>query len=112
MIEPNDFLRELRSRASEDESSVEAIDFEASGGGEFLVGRTVTVSTYPTVAKACYAIQIDSIAGNDVEGATPTFASASHPNIFAWNVGKSIPPSGTEVVVASAPGGRWVFQYD
>lgn len=112
MIEFSDYIRELRSKSADTDTVIDSPGFESAGGGAFLVGRTATISTYPTVAKACYAIQIDSIAGNDTEGSTPTFASASHPNMFAWNVGKSIPPSGTEVVVALAPGGRWVFQYD
>lgn len=112
MLQTSDFVRELRSQDSETDAVVDSSGVETAGGGAFLVGRTTTVATYPTVAKACYAIQIDSIAGNDTEGSTPTFASASHPTIFAWNVGKSIPPSGTEVVIALAPGGRWVFQYD
>lgn len=76
-----------------------------------LVGKTRTISAYPTTAKAWYGIDTNSISGDEAEGAAATFAGRSEPALRALNLGSNIPPVGTVVRVDREAGGRWVFTY-
>jgi hypothetical protein len=73
--------------------------------------RTVTVVTYPTVAKAMYAVQfVDDLQCAETEGAAPTL-NLSGVTEYALNLGTAIPPNGT-AVLADLFAGLWVFRYD
>ncbi len=72
---------------------------------------TTTVTTYPTSAGVFYACNPELIYGNETEGATPTFTADGSTIVYALNLGTSIPPNGTILVIHSV-GGRWVFRFD
>jgi hypothetical protein len=75
-----------------------------------LVATTTHVTTYPTSAAAYYAVQVTAPGGNEVEGGAITLAAASGGKFFALNLGSSIPPEGTAVVIVQT-NGRWTFRY-
>ena len=80
-------------------------------GSAALIVKTYTKTTYPTSAAAFYACSPQLITGNETEGGTPTFTTDGNTTIYGLNLGTSIPPSGTQVVLHSV-GGRWCFRYD
>lgn len=76
-----------------------------------MIVTTTTVSSYPTSAGVFYGCNPDVITGSESEGATPTFTADTATVVYAVNLGTSIPPNGTKLVVHAA-GGRWCFRYD
>ena len=70
----------------------------------------VVAGTYPTDAARTYALTPQDLDGDETEGATATFVAGTG-TFYAYNLGGSIPPVGSKVVV-HAVGGRWCFRWD
>jgi hypothetical protein len=79
-------------------------------GTDCRTARTVTVTTYPTTAKAAYGIQITDTVCAETEGAAPTITLQSGTE-YALNLGGTIPPVGTDILIERSPNGYWVFSY-
>lgn len=76
-----------------------------------LLVRTKTVTTYPTTAGSFYACSAVLLTGAETEGGAGTLTLDSSPTIYAYNIGSSIPASGTNLVITYVRD-RWVFRYD
>jgi len=76
-----------------------------------LLVQTVTITTYPTVAKSIYAVKTITATGPETEGGTVTLSGVTGDPFFATNLGSAIPPTGTPTV-ANLIGGQWVFIYN
>lgn len=103
----HDETRTLRRRLTGVEQALAARGAPTAVASEALVGRTTAVDTYPTVARAYYAMQPVRITGRIGEGIVPTL-TAGGSVFYAMNVGTAIPDEGTDLVVSMA-GGRFVF---
>jgi hypothetical protein len=75
-----------------------------------VLAQTSVKSKYPTVAQAIYFLITGALDSKPTEGSAATF-TADGGNLFGANVGSSIPPQGTNVIVSSVAG-RWVFRFD
>jgi hypothetical protein len=80
------------------------------GGSAVVVCKTTTVSVYPTTAAAFYAVTPQTVIGTETEGGGGTIA-ADAGTFYALNLGSTVPPPGTNVIVTHV-GHRWVFRYD
>ncbi|MDR3639059.1 MAG: hypothetical protein P4L84_34965 [Isosphaeraceae bacterium] len=76
-----------------------------------LVCQTTKVTTYPTSAKAYYAVQAQLVGGTETEGSAGSYSSDGTSVFYALNLGSVIPPQGT-IVVCYYVDYRWVFRYD
>ena len=106
---PTDELRTIRRRHAELVGTVMAPLAYASGAPAMLA-LTTTIQTYPTDAQAYFACRPLILLGNEIEGG-PGNVTPGSDTFFALNIGSSIPPSGTQVLVTFV-GNRWVFRYD
>jgi hypothetical protein len=103
-------MRTDRLRQEAISEALELADIETDGGSVSFLGQTTTITTYPTTAGLYYAVTPLSVGGSEAEGSTATFTSESG-TVMAYNVGSTVPPNGTKVLV-SGVGGRWVFRWD
>jgi hypothetical protein len=78
-------------------------------GAPSIVARTKAVTTYPTVAARLFACEPLSVLGAEVEGTTAT-KTLRGGTTYAFNLGASIPPVGSEVLLTYVAY-RWVFSY-
>jgi hypothetical protein len=83
---------------------------DGNGGNTAVVGSTVTITTYPTIAGAFYGMQPQSIFGDEVEGGAGTSTNYGVP-FLSYNLGGAIPGNGTQHL-NSYIDNRWVFRYD
>jgi hypothetical protein len=106
--------RIMRERQEDLADDIEALEGEErSDGSSSLLVQTVAESTYPTTPLACFACTPVTIDGEDTEGAAANFAvDDSGAILYAFNLGSSVPPVGTALVVDDVGGGRYVFRYD
>ncbi len=79
-------------------------------GTPCLVARTTTIATYPTAAQRFYACSPVAVLGPEVEGGAAALSPLAS-TFFALNLGGTVPPPGTDLVVAFV-GNRWVFRHD
>lgn len=100
-----------RERHEDLEALVDRTDLAGTDGSAALLVQTTTVVTYPTSAAKFYGTNPVEIDGTATEGGAATYTPDPTQVIYCLNVGAAIPPPGTNVL-ASAVGGRWVFQYD
>ncbi len=105
-------LRILRNRQTAASTALDrsSVDPEQHGSAAMCC-ITTTVTTYPTTAGRFYACHPEVITGSESEGATPTFTADTATIVYAVNLGTSIPPVGT-IIVVHAVGGRWCFRWD
>jgi hypothetical protein len=105
---------QLRRRQSEILGLADGLANPASAvGGAAVLVRTITRTTYPTVAGRVYAVVPSRVVVTEAEGQTPTFTDAANGDCFyALNLGSAIPPSGTRLVATLTPGGLYAFRYD
>jgi hypothetical protein len=83
---------------------------EGASGSESMVARTVSLGSYPTTAQSYFALNPITVLGAEVEGGSATLTA--EPGIFfALNIGSTIPPTGTDLLVTFI-GNRWAFRYD
>lgn len=111
MSDPDDMLRELRSRDRSLVDSLDRLPSSALGSRTSFLGVTVSGGSYPTVASRVYLMSERQTAVNDTENATPTYSSASYANVPAINLGSAVPTVGSgPYVVRLGPDGRWYFR--
>ena len=104
-------LRVLRERHTSAEDALDRAVGQELYASPALVGVTTTVTTYPTSAGAYYAVNPGLITAAETEGTAGSVSADTGTVIYALNVGTSVPPNGTSIVVHGV-GNRWVFRYD
>ncbi len=105
-----DEAQRLRIRGTALADELKGCEFEPACGTPSLLAQTKVVTAYPTTPQCYFACQPLALLGQEVEGA-PGAVSPSPVTFFALNLGTSVPPIGTQVVVTFV-GNRWVFRYD
>ena len=107
---PDDEVRRfaLQDEALNDELLRQESDVPV--GAPTLLARTKLISTYPTNAASYFACLPLTLLGPEVEGGQGV-VSARDATFFALNMGRSVPPVGTQVLVTFV-GSRWVFRHD
>ena len=100
----------LRLDDAADQISATQVDLGPAGGATSFVGKTTTVTTYPTVAGRFYAITPAVALGTETEGSAGSVTAAPG-QIYAYNFGTGVPPSGTSVLVTQVPH-RYVFAWN
>jgi hypothetical protein len=75
-----------------------------------FLARTTTISTYPSVAGRCYAINPVYITGSESEGGFLTTAANSNVICYAFNIGANVPSPGQLITVVSSFN-RLFFKY-
>jgi hypothetical protein len=86
-------------------------DQSTATGTVSLLVQTTTITSYPTAANAFYACRPVEVGGNETEGGAASYTADGAQVLYCYNLGTSIPTSGTRVI-ASAVGNRWVFRFD
>jgi hypothetical protein len=104
-------LRVMRERQQIASADLDRSGDESPYCNAAAIVVTTTITTYPTSANAYYACNVLLVTGSVSEGATPTITTDTSTVIMAYNVGSTIPPNGTQLVVHSV-GGRWTFRWD
>jgi hypothetical protein len=93
----------------------DAFDAAQAGGDEdcsaAFLGKTTTITSYPTSATATFAVTPVDVSGTEAEGSSASYTPRAGVVAFATNLGSSVPPSGT-LVVCHVVGGRNIFRYD
>lgn len=107
----DDDLLRLRSLDELDQADRVTPPGQSTRGAPSMVARTKTITTYPTAASRFYACSPVIITGAETEGATGTKTVDTSTTIYAFNLGGSIPASGTDVNITFVKG-RWVFRHD
>lgn len=79
-------------------------------GSPSAVARTKTLASYPTSASSYFACEPLTILGAETEGSNGVVLG-SGVTILALNLGSSVPPLATAVII-SYVNHRWVFRYD
>jgi hypothetical protein len=104
-------IRILRERQTLIRATSDRIAPFVEDGSVAILAKTTTVSVYPTVPGACYACVPLQVDGPEIEGAAASFTADPSRTLFAFNLGKAVPPVGTKLIATSC-GGRWSFRYD
>lgn len=99
----------LRERLDRLEDTLDSLA-EPDDGSLSDIVVTATVSSYPTSANSFYAVQPLSVDGVETEGGSASFTSSTDV-FYAYNLGSSVPPVGTKLIVSSVSG-RWTFIYN
>lgn len=99
----------LRRRDADDRDDMDRAPPPSDGCCDCFIGSTTQISTYPATAQAYYAVLPSVAGGAETEGTAVTLTSGSVP-ILAANVGGSVPPQGTAVIVHRT-GNRSVFRF-
>lgn len=105
-----DDATQLRRRHQELVDTIDQGRPSPSGGGDSVLVKTVTVTTYPTSARAYYGVQRVKPGGPETEGGTPTF-TAFGSTFYAANEGSAVPAEST-MFKATLLDGRYTFRYD
>lgn len=101
----------LRYDRQADNDAVSGRLDDAGLGRSAILARTISDGSYPATAKVFYACEILGVLGTEEEGEPGVVAAVSGSKVFARNLGGSVPPVGTEILIERIPY-RWVFQYD
>jgi hypothetical protein len=104
-------VRTIRNRHDSLQRDVDRDEGVDPEGSSAMLVVTFTQTTYPVAALSTYACHPVTINGGETEGATPTYIPDTTITLYAVNLGTTIPPPGSYLVVSGA-GGRWTFRYD
>jgi len=104
-----DEIQILLRRIAELQAQLERETIGDTSTPDTLVVQTTTVSSYPTSAQRFYAVQAVDVSGTEAENQTGSYGTPSG-TFYAFNVGASIPSSGTKLRVTLV-GGFWLFRY-
>lgn len=104
-------LRAAREHLAQVQKAREALDTSPAGKGASMLCVTTSLGSYPQAASAVYALATEECDADDTEGASATYTDDNNNVIFGINLGSSVPPQGTRVIVHGV-GGRWCFRYD
>jgi len=85
-------------------------DSDPALGAPSLLAQTATINTYPATPQCYFACTPVTLLGPEVEGGPGDATPGTQP-FFALNLGSTVPPNGTQVLVTFV-GNRWVFRYD
>jgi hypothetical protein len=99
----------LRSRARDALDQLDNRPQDTGGSPGSLLCVTATQTTYPTSAGVFYYVIPVALLGTQAEG-SPGVTTADPSGFYALNLGTTIPPVGTQVLVTRVPN-RWVFPY-
>jgi hypothetical protein len=102
--------KRLRVREAAVREDVVRFSSDQAWGSPSLVARTVSVESYPTTAACYYACNPICVLGTEVVGG-PAVLTTVAGTFFALNLGSTIPPTGTDILVTFV-GNRWAFRYD
>lgn len=85
----------------------------ASLGRFVIVGKTTCdeAALYPTVPAATYTIRLHKMVEPETEGAAPALIDMGQTDL-AVNLGTTLPPPGTLVVLGKALSGRYIFNHN
>lgn len=108
--EQAELAQRVQRRLDQIEDLIARLGPAAPGGHAFLVGRTTTVGTYPTLPGSYFAVQVTRVGGAEVAGGVASTTDVGGVEMVA-NVGKGLPPPGS-LVEFRRTGGRWVMQWD
>jgi hypothetical protein len=75
-----------------------------------MIARTVSLGSYPATAGRYFACHPLTILGVEAEGGLGLLTTEDA-TFFALNLGSTIPPAGTAILVTFV-GNRWAFRYD
>ncbi len=110
VIDPQTEAKKLRTRDASAEGSARHAGIDAASPSPTIVAQTKTLSTYPTAAQRFYACKPVVILGAEVEGGSGVITADSS-TVMALNIGTSIPPVGTNVILSYCAD-RWLFAYN
>ena len=102
--------KRLRIEISEAQDALDHQDSAPGLGAPSLVARTKALHAYPAVAGVFYACEPLTVLGPEVEGSSGV-VSPSGATFLAFNLGASVPPQSSAVLVTFV-NHRWVFRYD
>jgi hypothetical protein len=102
-----------RRRHDQMAAAIDRAESPPGSGAESILVKTIAVGTYPTTAKAMYAVVGLKADCDAAEGSTPTFTAAPDAlKFFALNVGTTVPPAGTQPILCDLIDGIWCFRHD
>jgi len=104
-------MRDDRNRQAEALADLDRLPDDHLDGAAGWLLVTTACASYPTAAGVVYCCNPVWVDAADTEGASPSFAADSDVTIYALNLGKQTPPSGS-YVIATAVGGRVCFRWD
>lgn len=104
-----DDVERLLRRQDESDDDASRDEGSAGDGTPTFLGKTTTITTYPTTAARFYGVIPQDVTGTDTEGSTGTLTALTG-TILALNLGGAIPPSGTAVICFRVDH-RWCFVY-
>jgi hypothetical protein len=81
-----------------------------SFGNPSVLAITTKLTTYPTAPNVFFACYPIKVLGTEQEGERPDYYTGNV-RFLALNLGQTVPPQGTMVLVSSVAN-RWVFRYD
>lgn len=102
-------VRQARQEAGGLRAAIRPPDQGTVESGYALVGRTFSMGNYPNQAQRVYACRVRPPRGRESEGSPGEFESPDQA-VFALNLGGTVPPVDTYVLLTLA-GGRWVFRH-
>ena len=105
-----DNLRRLLIREVALDHEIVRQDSDPPIGAPTVLACTKVLSRYPTVAQSFFACQPLILLGAESEGGSGAVTEVNT-TFLALNLGSTVPPVGTEVLVTFT-GSRWVFRYD
>lgn len=100
----------FRNRLAKLEDKLNRLSPPSEGASVQLV-QTTMKDTYPTNPSRFFAVHPLSIDGLAAEGESATLTADTDRTFYAYNLGSSLPPNGTRLLVTTC-GGRNVFRYD
>jgi hypothetical protein len=99
----------LLARARDLGDELSNLPQDTGGSPDNLLCVTAVFTTYPTTASAFFYVIPVALLGTQAEG-SPGTTTPDPSGFFAFNLGSTVPPNGTQVLVSRVPN-RWVFPY-
>ncbi len=104
--------RVLRTRQNQQNEALDRASVPMPACAMSMVVQTTNDSGhYPIVAAAYYACHPILLSGDESEGAAATFSGDTNTVIYAMNLGTSIPPDHTYVIIHGGSG-KWCFTFN
>jgi hypothetical protein len=100
----------LRARGAALKEEADRLLSDQAWASPTLLARTTSLGSYPATAACYYACNPVSVLGTEVVGGSGMLAIEPG-TFFALNLGSTVPPTGTDILVTFV-GNRWAFRYD
>ena len=104
-------MRNERARFDVARADLDRLDEGDQDEAQALLVKTFTESAYPTAAGSVFACHPVGLGGTEDEGDVATQTEDTSETVYVFNLGSTVPPTGT-TLIAHAVGGRWVTRYD